>query len=34
VEEIIEIELDEAERQQLERSVEAVRELVASLQRV
>jgi malate dehydrogenase len=34
VEEVIEIELDEAERQQLERSVEAVRDLIANLQRV
>jgi malate dehydrogenase len=34
VEEIVEIELDDAERQQLERSADAVRELVATLQRV
>jgi malate dehydrogenase len=34
VEEIVEIELDEPERRQLERSAEAVRDLVANLQRV
>jgi malate dehydrogenase len=34
VEEIIEIELDDAEREQVERSADAVRELVVSLQRV